>query len=131
MFLLDTSTVSNIVSRRSQNAIEAYRRHRHERICISSVTAGEIRFGIAKKPEAARFNAVLGAFLDEVDVLAWTDATASVYGEIRWSLEKKGKPIGALDSLIAAQALEADAVLVTSDSDFRNVPGLKLADWTA
>ena len=52
------------------------------------------------------------------------------YGELRAALERKGRPIGSLDTLIAAHALALDATLVTNDlREFERVPGLKLENW--
>jgi tRNA(fMet)-specific endonuclease VapC len=46
-------------------------------------------------------------------------------------LEKRGTPIGSLDTLIAGHALSLAAVLVTHNTrEFRRVNGLKLEDWT-
>jgi tRNA(fMet)-specific endonuclease VapC len=47
-------------------------------------------------------------------------------------LRRAGTPIGTSDRLIAATALEHDAVVVTSDvRDFMRVPGLIVEDWRA
>ena len=69
-------------------------------------------------------------FLQRVDCLPWTDATAATYGKLRAELALKGKPLGPLDLLIAAQALETDATLATNDAAFRQVRGLTIEDWT-
>ncbi len=45
-------------------------------------------------------------------------------------MERRGRPLGALDLMIAAHALEAGAVLITSDRAFHFVAGLKIEDWT-
>jgi tRNA(fMet)-specific endonuclease VapC len=49
---------------------------------------------------------------------------------MRAHLEREGEPIGNMDLMIAAQALAAGALLVTSDRVFRRVKGLKIEDWT-
>jgi tRNA(fMet)-specific endonuclease VapC len=42
----------------------------------------------------------------------------------------KGTPIGALDTMIAAHALQLGLTLVTHNLEhFRRVRGLKVADW--
>ena len=45
-------------------------------------------------------------------------------------MQKKGKPLVNLDLLIAAHALTLGIVLVTNDSAFAQVDGLKIEDWT-
>lgn len=54
-----------------------------------------------------------------------------MYGELRAAMRRIGRGLQPLDMLIAAHALEAGAVLVSSDSAFRHVPGLAVEDWTA
>ena len=99
-------------------------------LCISAVTAGELQFGLAKRPQARRLRAAVEAFLLRVDVLPWSRATAVHYGALRAELTRAGKPLAPLDMLIAAQALEADAILVTNNAAFAQARGLRLEDWT-
>ena len=47
-----------------------------------------------------------------------------------YALESAGKPLSALDTMLAAQALAEDLVLVSNDRAFAQVPQLKLEDWT-
>jgi tRNA(fMet)-specific endonuclease VapC len=45
-------------------------------------------------------------------------------------LERRGSPIGPLDTLIAAHALSLHWPLVTNNTrEFRRVAGLKVMDW--
>ena len=44
--------------------------------------------------------------------------------------ERKGTPIGPLDTQIAAHALALDLTLVTNDQrEFKRVTGLRLENW--
>ncbi|NOK86496.1 MAG: type II toxin-antitoxin system VapC family toxin [Chloroflexi bacterium AL-N15] len=53
------------------------------------------------------------------------------YGEIRSYLEAQGTPIGAIDTLLAAQALSYNLVFVTNPvHEFVRVPGLAVEDWS-
>ena len=53
-----------------------------------------------------------------------------VYGEIRSDLERKGTPIGSLDTLIAAHAKSLGLTLVTNnEKEFNRVEGLKIENW--
>jgi len=45
-------------------------------------------------------------------------------------MKSRGKALAAQDMLIAAHALEADAILVTNDGAFRQVAGINMEDWT-
>jgi tRNA(fMet)-specific endonuclease VapC len=54
-----------------------------------------------------------------------------VYGIIRAELEKKGTPIGPLDTLIASHAKSLDLILVTNnEKEFNRISGLKIENWT-
>lgn len=127
--MLDTNTASwllkghpHVVARLAGTA--------PERICLCAVTEAELLYGVAKRPEARKLRVAVDELLAATEILAWSSATARRYGAIRAQLERRGKPLGALDLLIAAHAVEHDAVLVTSDGAFRAVPGLRVEDWT-
>jgi Predicted nucleic acid-binding protein, contains PIN domain len=65
-----------------------------------------------------------------VEVLDWSAGVAAVHGALRADLERRGVGLGAFDLMIAAHALALDAVLVSNDRAFAQVPGLKLDNWT-
>ena len=127
-YMLDTNTVSQLlkanpaVARRVVAAPMAS-------LCISVVTECELLFGLAKRPDAKRLHAAVRQFLLRVDVLPFDSATAEHYGAIRASMEKVGKSLSPLDLMIAAHALDAGAILVTSDRAFKQVPKLKIENW--
>ena len=52
------------------------------------------------------------------------------YGDIRAHLDRIGKPIGAMDLLIAAHARSLSLTLVTNDiREFAGVLGLRTQNW--
>lgn len=52
------------------------------------------------------------------------------YGKICAHLQRQGRPIGAMDMLIAAHAKSEDLILVTNNlREFERVPQLKLENW--
>ena len=130
-FILDTNAFSDIISPRGIVARERIRREAFSSVCISSITLGEFQYGMALKPEAVSKAKQASLLLEQVGLLSWTAETAAVYGRLRAEMRRRGKALGSLDMLIAAQALEIDATLVTSDRAFRNVPDLKVEDWRA
>jgi len=46
-------------------------------------------------------------------------------GNLAWKLDREGKAMQVTDLLIATCALEAEAAVLTFDSDFARVPGLR------
>jgi tRNA(fMet)-specific endonuclease VapC len=58
------------------------------------------------------------------------EAAADRYAQIKRETERKGTPLDENDLWIAATALSLDAVVVTTDSDFRRVSGLRVENWT-
>jgi tRNA(fMet)-specific endonuclease VapC len=102
-----------------------------EKVVISSVVAFELWYGVAKsaRPEAnARL--VETFFAGPVGLLSFEPEDAKVAGRVRADLESVGKPIGAYDLLIAAQALRHQMTLITANGrEFGRVKGLEWEDW--
>ena len=71
---------------------------------------------------------IIRRFLEKstVTIVDATHETAEVYAQVKDGLRKSGRPIPTNDVWIAAQVLEAGAVLVTYDSHFRAIPGLRI-----
>lgn len=69
-------------------------------------------------------------FCLRVAMLPWDSSAAQEYGQLRANLQREGQPMGNLDVMIAAHALAADLILVTTDRAFSRIKGLKLEDWT-
>ncbi len=98
--------------------------------CISAVTCSEMRYGIAKRPEAVRLHRLVNEFLRVVLILPWDADAANRHGELRADLRARGTPIGDFDEMIAAHALAMGAVVVTDNTrHFKRVPGLALENW--
>ena len=86
---------------------------------------------MAKHSSPARLKPMVDRFLSVVEVLELPPDIATVYGHVRWSLERAGRPIGPLDMVIAAHAVALGAVLVTNNTgEFGRVEGLRCEDWT-
>lgn len=128
-YMLDTNAIGGIVTKRSRSVLERISRLQPSDMCVSVISFGEIRYGLAKRPEATRLAEVTADFFAEIDVLPWKEEDASAYGRLRTKMEQGEKSLGPLDMLIAAHALSAGATLVTSDRAFRFVPDLRTEDW--
>jgi tRNA(fMet)-specific endonuclease VapC len=128
-YMLDTNTISHLVKQHPHVA-----RHVFDvpvaSLCMSTITAGELLYGLARRPDAVRLRAAVIELMRRVDVLPWDFSAAERYGILRADLDRAGRPLGSLDLLIAAQALAAGAVLVTNDRAFNQIPHLQIEDWT-
>jgi tRNA(fMet)-specific endonuclease VapC len=98
---------------------------------IPVIVAAELWTGVKKNLKTHPQHAArLEAFLSLFHLAEFTLDDALHYADIRATLEAKGKTIGPLDLLIAAQARRLGATLVTSNVDeFKRVKGLKIMAW--
>jgi tRNA(fMet)-specific endonuclease VapC len=128
--LLDTNICIEIIRRKSRSVIDHITSHDIGDVGIGAITVAELEYGVQKSAHVARNRIALLQFLSPFDILPFDQAAAGRYGKIRSTLEGKGITIGAMDMLIAAQALSANVILVTSNvREFERVPELKLEDW--
>src|SRR5215475_8255844 len=125
-YLLDTNTLSYIAKGKSAEARARLQAVPHkDAVCISAITEAELRYGLARRPAAHALHVAMEALLFKVRILSWGSKEAAVYGQLRFSLESAGVGVSALDLLIAAQAIAADAVLVTHDKVYSHIPNLR------
>ncbi len=69
-------------------------------------------------------------FLEPFEIIPFGDTEAEIYSEIRSELEKKGKPIGPNDLLIAASVISGNGTLITNNvNEFKRIPSLKVENW--
>jgi tRNA(fMet)-specific endonuclease VapC len=129
-YLLDTNTVSYVIKGNFPHVREHLLRIPINEVGISVITEAELRFGVARLPQAASIGVAVEEFLLRVDVLTWDSAAARHYARLRALLEENGEPIGNLDLMIAAHALATGTILVTNDRVFRRIKGLRVEDWT-
>jgi tRNA(fMet)-specific endonuclease VapC len=98
---------------------------------LSVITLAELKHGVEKSLFPEKNTKALMDFLSIVEVLSFDEKAAGEYGKIKTILQKRGTPIGPLDTLIAAHAKAAGAILVTNNTkEFSRVDDLRLEDWT-
>lgn len=120
LFLLD----SNICIYLLKGASDVVR-HRVEsrapgELVTSAVAFAEVMIGVRSLEAATRAE----AFFDLVAVLPFDKRAADIYTRLPFKR-------AAFDRPIAAHALSLDLTLVTNnESDFADVPGLKVENWT-
>ena|SRR5277367_6570528 len=129
-YLLDTNIASHIAKDTIPVATREFNRVRRETVGISVISEAELLFGLAKMPEARVLASAVQEFLSKISILPWDSNAARHYAHVRAALQRSGNSLGAMDMLIAAQAVAADAILVTNDAAFQRISHLKTEDWT-
>ena len=91
-------------------------------IGLSAISYAEIVLGMEQgKPPTA---AALEEFVSAVPIVAFDDAAAHAYAKLPFKRAR-------FDRLLAAHAVSLSAILVTNNmSDFTDVPGLVVENWT-
>ena len=131
-YLLDTNICIYIINKKPTSALKRIQTKRPDQVAISTITQAELEYGLTRSKFPERNRAALLQFLFPFQLLDFDQLAAVQYGTIRSYLESKGKPIGAMDLLIAAQARSRDLILVTNnEKEFRRVEGLKVENWVS
>lgn|SRR3989338_8479387 len=137
-YLLDTCILS-IARKASQNAEilkKWLNRYAETSFFISAISIGEIQMGISKihqedRPKKEIFESWLLGYLIprfEGRILDVDRETCLIWGQVRGEAQKKGKPIPAIDALIAASALQHRMVLVTENTKDFLATGVSLVN---
>jgi tRNA(fMet)-specific endonuclease VapC len=99
-------------------------------IGIPTVVLFELEVGIAKSGSPKKRKMQLESFSSIVNILPLGLEEVRSAAAIRADLEKRGKPIGPYDVLIAGTALARKGILVTHNiSEFERIKGLQIEDW--
>jgi len=99
-------------------------------VAVSVITVLELRQGAERSQQRELAHARLDDFFGPMDALSFEASDALVAARIRAQLFRIGRPIGDFDSLIAAQALARDLIVVTNNIDeFERVPDLRIENW--
>jgi tRNA(fMet)-specific endonuclease VapC len=130
--MLDTNICIYIIKHQSAAVLKHFLEYQVGDISISSITLSELRFGVAKSMHREKNSKALDAFIIPLEIISFDEEAARIYGDIRANLEKEGKPIGAMDMLIAAHAISLGIPLVTNNTrEFSRIPALNIIDWTS
>jgi len=108
--LLDTSII--IDAFRSNSAVSE-KLDAMEDIYVSVTVIGELYYGAYKSENILKHLKQMQSFLDNCKILQTDIPTADVYGNIKASLAKKGRPVPENDIWIGATALRHNLPLYT------------------
>ena len=129
-WMLNTNTCIAIIKRQPETAIKKLRGKSIGQVGLSSIALGELTYGaeVSSRPEQNLL--ALHEFLLPLEIASYDEACAFRYGKLRAHNKKNGRPMGSLDTLVAAHALTLDVILVTNNTgEFSHASGLRLEDW--
>ena len=132
MYMLDTNICIYVLKNHSDKLRQKFKAIKD--ICISSITYGELCFGIENGDSHLKKERweQLQMFTQRLLIDSWDAEAGKHYGVIRAQLKKEGTLIGNNDLFIAAHARSIDAVLVTNNiREFNRVPDLTVENWVA
>ena len=126
-YLLDTNVVSHIMQGRDADLLARLMQLPVGRAVLSSITLAELEYGLHRKGQPQRLRNALTQILLRMDVLSWDESVATCYGEFCRALESQGINLSDFEMMIAAHAVAADAILVSRDKAFSQVPAERLS----
>ena len=136
-YLLDTCVISELVARQPDHGVVRWVDSIDEEgLFLSAITIGEIKKGVERLPDSGRRSA-LAEWLEDDLLIRFKDRILPidtqvmlVWGELTADLEKQGRRMPAMDSLIAAIALQGRLDLVTrNEGDFAYSSVVVINPW--
>lgn len=124
--ILDTNALSGFVD--GDVRLRAALGH-EAALVIPFAVLGEYLFGVRQSRHRGRYEQWLRTYLPEFELASPGRATAECYAQIRQELKMKGRPIPTNDLWVAALAREAGFPVVTRDSHFDAVEGIRVVHW--
>jgi tRNA(fMet)-specific endonuclease VapC len=129
-YILDTNICIYLIKKKPISVLNRLAKVKINDAGISSITLSELEYGAAKSSNPDRNRVALIEIASLLEIYNYDTGAAREYGIIRSDLEKRGKIIGAMDMLIAAQAKSLNLILVTNnEKEFNRVPGLRIENW--
>ncbi len=124
MILLDTGFLIEVLSERKE-AIIKVREFDTEPKAISSLSVYELFIGAQQVRRVSDIEEIC----ETMKIIVPEKRIAKRAAFLQLSLRQKGGEIPAFDVLIAATALEMNAVLLSKDEHFKRVDSLQVAGW--
>ena len=136
-YLLDTNVVSELIAKQPyQPVLDWIDAQDPSGLFLSVVTIGEVQKGIAKLSDSQRKNILQSWLTNDLltrfqgHVLAFDTESSLVWGDLTVHLAQLGRPLAALDSIIATIALHHHCTVATrNEDDFANTGVAIINPW--
>ena len=128
-YMLDTNICIYVLNERPPTIARRFDRLAQS-LCISSITLGELYYGVERSELRAQNLAALEALVGRIQMLPFAGKAAAHYGEIRATLAATGKQAGTHDMLIGGHARSEGLIVVTNNErEFARMPGVRVENW--
>jgi len=129
-YVLDTNVVIAALNG-NERVLERLRSAALGEILIPLVVIAELLYGAHRSSRRTANLARVRDLRERFRVAAVDDVLIERYAAVRAAVESKGRPKSDFDLLIAACALEHQAVLVTNDTALKagDIEGVTVEDW--
>ncbi len=95
-------------------------------IGVSTLTVTEVGSGLRDETERTEFDGIL----DRMELVAFDKSESRRAARLQRRLQSDGHPVGAIDVMIAATALERDRGVVTRNvSEFERIDGVRVSPY--
>ena len=125
-YILDTNIIIGlfandpIIIKNAEHANQLY---------TTSIVIGELFYGAYNSKHKKANIQKIQELCSNIEVLLCDVNTSKIYGEIKYQIKIKGKPILENDIWIAALSIQHKIPLISKDNHFRQIDGLTLQDW--
>lgn len=128
-YLLDTNLCIRVLRDRPPAIRDRFNQDA-DALAISTIVLTELLHGAAKSARPEHNRREVERFAARLEVLTFDAAAADHAADIRAALERRGRPIGGYDLLIAGHARSRGLIVVTGNlAEFGRVEGLRCEDW--
>ncbi len=124
--ILDTNAVSALLS--GDTGLEGILTDA-EKHHLPVIVVGEYLFGVAGSGQRNRLNSIFQRLVRESLVLDVDQQTGEIYAQVRFELKQKGRPLPDNDIWIAALARQHKLSVVSRDSHFDEIVGIRRVPW--
>ena len=133
VYLLDTTAFSALMDEEPRTLTRADSLNPDDRLVICTIVRGEVLYGIERLPHGRRrreFEAKAANLFARIPCEGIPEGVADIYARIKRDAERRGTQLDENDLWIAAAAMGLEAIVVSSDTDYQKVNGLRTEDWS-
>lgn len=100
-----------------------------DEFCLTAMVVTETVFGFRMLRRASQNEREWAIWRPTLRFIDISETDALFAATLQVTLRRQGRQLGTIDALIAAVALRANRILLTTDKDFAPIPNLRTENW--